>query len=389
MSAGTACSRPLRIEHPFQAATNPTRSSVICGGPKRTPKRLPLRLPCSDTRDVATVRAANSVPHATATIHGDRPQPRRSAVGAQLTANRSRSRFGPVMLASSARMAAPHSSRWPRRPPRPLETSASRRAGPSAPLAARAMAMTAIAAASAWGQPNSRAPTSTSVGGTPRSSTLMPSAAAINSVQAPRTTRTAATATQIVRRVTEPSAHDCANAECSGDHSAKGPRTRTATAATQFVRPGDRAGAHAAPLQSLHHRSPGARRPATARRHVPLRRGAARAMLGSGAGRQPVEVTGWAALGHLLLPRSLEVATVGQPDEDRVDGAGLQAQQATQIVAVTPVRCLLGQRIEDGNRLRRGTTHSGHTVEFYLDSSQRVKGQALGVDDGLRETLRA
>ena len=47
---GTACSRPWRIEHPFQAATNPTRSSVICGGPKRTPKRLPLRLPCSDSR---------------------------------------------------------------------------------------------------------------------------------------------------------------------------------------------------------------------------------------------------------------------------------------------------------------------------------------------------
>ena len=86
-------SRGISAHEPARRSitTNPTSSSMICGGPNRTPKRLPLRLPCSDTRDVATVRAANSVPHATATIHGDRPQPRRSAVGAQLTANRSRS----------------------------------------------------------------------------------------------------------------------------------------------------------------------------------------------------------------------------------------------------------------------------------------------------------
>ena len=74
-------------------------------------------------------------------------------------------------------------------------------------------------------------------------------------------------------------------------------------------------------------------------------------VLGPG-GRQPVEVAGRAALRHVLLPRSLDVAAFGESDEDRVDRPGLQAQRTAEVVAMAPIRAVRCQRIEDGDRLR-------------------------------------
>ena len=77
---------------------------------------------------------------------------------------------------------------------------------------------------------------------------------------------------------------------------------------------------------------------------------------GQPAGRQPVQVPPRPARRRLVLPARLHQLTVGQPDQDRVQGARLQARLPGQRVPVPPSRRLIAQYRQHRQRLRRELT---------------------------------
>ena len=58
--------------------------------------------------------------------------------------------------------------------------------------------------------------------------------------------------------------------------------------------------------------------------------------------------------------RMTRMTALGQPHEDRVDRAGLEAELPAQVVAVAPAGRVVGQREHDGDRLGRGFARTPH-----------------------------
>src|SRR5262249_12108541 len=86
----------------------------------------------------------------------------------------------------------------------------------------------------------------------------------------------------------------------------------------------------------------------------------------------------------LVLPARLDQAPVGQPDEDRVQRARLQAGLLGQRVPVLPLRRLIAQRGQHGQGLRRelGTRrHAAHSpyVMGKPSPDDRMSGPGSGL----------
>jgi hypothetical protein len=70
---------------------------------------------------------------------------------------------------------------------------------------------------------------------------------------------------------------------------------------------------------------------------------------------------------YVALPRRLDQPTFGQPDEDRIEGAGLDSERARQLVPVAPVGGALRKGREHGPRLRGRLARVLHNPILYLD----------------------
>jgi len=69
-------------------------------------------------------------------------------------------------------------------------------------------------------------------------------------------------------------------------------------------------------------------------------------------GGQPVQVPPWPSRLRLVLPARLYQAAVGEPDQDRVQGAGLEPGLPGERVTMPPLRRLCAQRRQDCQCLR-------------------------------------
>src|SRR5262245_3467648 len=83
------------------------------------------------------------------------------------------------------------------------------------------------------------------------------------------------------------------------------------------------------------------------------RRGDGPCELGARGG-EPVQVPGRPPARRAGLPGGLHLPALGEADEDRVDGARLQAEGPAQVIAVAPARACLGEGGEHGRGLRGG-----------------------------------
>src|SRR5262249_7420473 len=86
---------------------------------------------------------------------------------------------------------------------------------------------------------------------------------------------------------------------------------------------------------------------------------------GEPLGREPVQMTRGPAQALWPLPVRLQEPLVGEPDQDRVHGARLEARLPAEVVAVAPGFRLVREGEDHGGRLRRGASRAFHAQSLY------------------------
>src|SRR5262249_36176200 len=81
---------------------------------------------------------------------------------------------------------------------------------------------------------------------------------------------------------------------------------------------------------------------------------------GEPLGRERVQVARGPAEALRLLPIRLQEALIGEPDQDRVHGARLEAGLLAEVIAVAPHLGLGGKGEDHRGRLRRGASRAFH-----------------------------